>query len=98
MYLLLVTVETKPGSEMEGKKWIQESLAPLLKKAKGFKSFTCSLDRTTNKGTNVYIWESKEDWDTFRVSAEWQKLATEAGSRFYASQPNREGFEVIFHI
>ncbi len=68
MYARVVNVQLKQGMLDEAKRIINESVVPVLKEQKGFKSQFLLTQQDTNKAISINLWETEADLTAFETS------------------------------
>jgi len=61
MHARVILGKVKHGKQDEAIRIYKESVAPVAKKQKGFKSMNLLTDQETNKFISITIWESEND-------------------------------------
>ena len=68
MYARVVNVQLKQGMLDEAKGIINESVVPVFKEQRGFKSQFLLTQQDTNKAISINLWETEADLTAFETS------------------------------
>ena len=93
MYARIVIVQLQPGKTDEAIRIFQDSVVPVAKQQKGFKSIWLLTDPSTGKGISVGFWETEADMKANEASGYFQEQLAKFGGVF-AAPPVREAYEV----
>ena len=75
MIIRIIFFSTTPDALEQGKKIWDSEMAPVLKQQKGFyKAYRADATDEPGGGVMVQLWESKEDEEVWRSSAEYKKI------------------------
>lgn len=93
MYAQAVRVQIQPGKIDEAISIFRDSVAPAVREQNGFKSAYLLIDRETNKGIGLSLWETEADVAALATSGFYQEQTAKFAAVF-AAPPEREVYEV----
>ena len=93
MHAQVVRVQVQPGKADEAIAIFKDSVTPAARLQKGFKGNYLFVDRSTNKGIGLSLWESEADVAALATSGFFQEQIAKFGAVF-AGPPEREVYEV----
>ena len=96
MYSQLVRFQVQPGKVEEVIATFRDSVLPAARQQKGFKDAYLLVDRSTNKGVGLSLWESEADLAALMESGFYQEQVAKLAAAF-AGPPEREVYEVAEH-
>jgi heme-degrading monooxygenase HmoA len=93
MYARVVNVQFKQGNLDEAKRIVNESIVPVLKEQKGFKSQFLLTQHDTGKAISINLWETEADLSVFEVSPLYREVLGKLAA-VLAAPPVGEAYEV----
>ena len=93
MYAQISRVQIQPGKMDEAIGIFADSVLPLVRQQKGFKTVYLFVDRSTDKVVVTNIWETEADVAALLESGFYQEQVAKFASIF-ASPPERGVYEV----
>ncbi len=93
MYARVVNVQFKQGMLDEAKRIVNESVVPVLKEQKGFKSQFLLTQQDTNKAISINLWETEADLTAFETSPLYREVLGKLAA-VLAAPPAGEAYEV----
>ncbi len=93
MYARVVNVQFKQGMLDEAKRIVNESVVPVLKEQKGFKSQFLLTQQDTNKAISINLWETEADLTAFETSPLYREVLGKLAD-VLAAPPAGEVYEV----
>ena len=93
MYAQVVRIQIQPGKIDEAISIFRDSVAPAVREQNGFKSVYLLIDRETNKGIGLSLWETEADVAALATSGFYQEQIGRFAAVF-AGPPEREVYEV----
>lgn len=93
MYVQLTRAQYQPGKIDEALAIVRDSILPAARQQKGFKNAYWVIDRETNTGIGISLWETKADVDAIASSGFYQEQVSKVAPLLTAS-PEREVYEV----
>lgn len=93
MHARVTTVQLQPGRVDEAIRIYQESVVPVAKQQRGFRSTMLITDRASGKGMSITVWDSEADLQASEASGYYQEQLAKFGPLLTAA-PVREVFEV----
>ena len=93
MYAQAVRIQIQPGKIDEAISIFRDSVAPAVREQNGFKSVYLLIDRETNKGIGLSLWETEADVAALATSGFYQEQTGKFATVF-AGSPEREVYEV----
>jgi heme-degrading monooxygenase HmoA len=97
MFARTTTLQLKIAFIDEALKIYKGSIVPAAQAQKGLIELNFFLDRQSGKAIAIAIWETEEDAKANEESRYYQEQLVKLLS-FYASDPIKEGFEVVLKI
>jgi len=97
MFARTTTLQLKIAFIDEALKIYKKSIVPAARAQKGLIELNFFLDRQSGKAISIAIWETEEDAKANEESRYYQEQLIKLLS-FYASDPIKEGFEVVLKI
>jgi heme-degrading monooxygenase HmoA len=93
MYARVVNIQFKQGKLEEAKRIVNESVVPVLKEQKGFKSQLLLTQQDTGKAISINLWETEADLTAFEASPLYREVLGKLAA-VLASPPAGEAYEV----
>jgi heme-degrading monooxygenase HmoA len=93
MYARVVNVQFKQGKLDEAKRIVNESIVPVLKEQKGFKSQLLFTQQGTGKAISINLWETEADLTAFETSPLYREVLGKLAT-VLAAPPAGEAYEV----
>ena len=97
MHAQVVRFELQPGKVDEAAAIFTNSVTPAARQQGGFKNAYFLVDRSTNKGIGVSLWESEADVAALSTSGFYQEQVAKFATLF-AGPPEREVYEVAAQV
>ena len=97
MYAAVAPFRLQPGKIEEAVRIYRESVVPVLKEHKGFKSALVLTDAQTNKGYSIVHWETEADARAFETSGTYQAQVAKFAA-ILAERPVREIYEISIQM
>jgi len=97
MHARVLTAQVRPGKMDEVIGIVQDSMAPMLKRQKGFKHYLGLTEGKTGKGLAVSLWELEADERAWEIDSRYHELAV----RFMpliSGAPTVERYEVSVQL
>jgi heme-degrading monooxygenase HmoA len=93
MYARVTFATAQPGKADEVTKIMRDSILPALKKQKGFKGLTLLMNRSTNKGLVVVLWNTEADLMAGESGGFYKDQVAKVAT-LLAGSPTMEHYEV----
>jgi heme-degrading monooxygenase HmoA len=93
MYARVTFATAQPGKVDEVTKIMRDSVLPTLKKQKGFKGMTFLMNRNTNKGIVIGLWNTEADMTAGESSGFYKEQVAKVAPHL-AGSPTMEHYEV----
>ena len=93
MHAQLVRIQVQPGKADEAIAIWKDQVAPAVRQQGGFKNAYLLVDRSTNKGIGLSLWESEANITALQDSGFYQEQIAKF-SAVFAGPPEREQYEV----
>ena len=93
MHAQVVRVQVQPGKADEAIAIFRDSVVPAARQQKGFMNSYLLIDRSTNRGIGLSLWESEADVAALAQSGFYQEQIAKFAAIF-AGPPEREVYEV----
>lgn len=93
MHARVVNILFKKGRLEEIKRIVNESVVPVLKEQKGFKSQLLLIQQEKGKAISINLWETEDDLRTFEMSPLYQQVL-EKMADVLSGPPVGEAYEV----
>ncbi len=97
MYVQLTRARYQPGKLDEAVAIIRDSVLPAAREQQGFRSAYFAIDRETNTGVGISLWETKADVEAIATSGFYQEQVGKMASLLVGS-PQREIMEVALQV
>jgi heme-degrading monooxygenase HmoA len=94
MYARVTFATAQPGKVDEVTKVMRDSILPALKKQKGFKGLTFLMNRNTNKGIVIGLWNTEADMTAGESSGLYKDQVAKVAP-LLAGPTTMEHYEVI---
>ena len=93
MHAQVVRLQVQPGKSDEAIAIWRDQVAPAVRQQKGFKEAFLLVDRSTNKGIGLSLWENAADIAALQDSGFYQEQVAKFAAVF-AAPPEREQYEL----
>lgn len=93
MYARVVNVEFKPDQLDEAKRIVNQSIVPILKQQKGFKSQFLLVQKEKRKAISINLWDTEADLTAFENGPLYREVLGKLAT-VLAAQPESEAYEV----
>lgn len=97
MYARVTTAYVQPGKGDELTQYTRDTIVPIAQQQKGFKVFLGLIDRSSNKGFSITLWETEADMLASEASGGYYQEQLAKVAPLFASAPVREAYEVGVH-
>ena len=97
MHARVLMAQVQPGKMDELIRIAQDSVAPILKQQKGFKSFLGLMEGSTGKGLGISLWEREAGEGAWESHSRYQELAARL-MPLIAGPPTVECYEVSAQV
>ena len=94
MFARVTTVQLQPGVADDLTQYINETVVPAAKQAKGFAGIQILVNPVTNQGIAITFWDSEAGMAAGEASTGYYAQALAGGARYFAGSPTREAYEV----
>ena len=96
MHARTTHVQLKPGRYDEAVN-LYQSLEPLFKQEKGFRSARLLTDRSSNKAISITIWDSQADLEANEASGWYREVIAKFADTF-ATPPDMAHYDVTVEV
>jgi heme-degrading monooxygenase HmoA len=93
MHARVVNVQFQQGRLDEAKRIVNESVVPVLKEQKGFRSQFLLTQQNTSKAISINLWETEADLTAFETSPLYRQVLGKLAD-VLAGPPAGEAYEV----
>ncbi len=93
VFAQVVRMQVQSGKADEAIAIFTDSVLPAARQQKGFKNAYMLLDRATNRGIGLSLWETQADVEALATNGFYQEQVAKFGAIF-AGPPEREVYEV----
>ena len=93
MHARVVNVQFQQGRLDEAKRIVNESVVPVLKEQKGFRSQFLLTQQDTSKAISINLWETEADLTAFETSPLYRQVLGKLAD-VLAGPPAGEAYEV----
>src|SRR2546430_11338028 len=94
MHARLMIAQYRPGKADEGMQMYRESVLPEARQQRGFKGAMALLDRSTDKGMSITLWETEADAQASGTSTPYLQEQLARVASLLAAAPVVETYEV----
>jgi heme-degrading monooxygenase HmoA len=94
MHARLIIGQYRPGKADEGMQMYRESILPEARQQRGFKGAMALLDRSTDKGMSITLWETEADAQASGTSTPYLQEQLARVASLLAAAPVVETYEV----
>ena len=94
MFARITRFQTDIDKLEEGKRIFEESVIPVVKLKKGYRSGYLLADRKTGKCMSIAFWDSEEDAVADEQIGDYQERQ-DMGKHLFTAPPIREYYEVV---
>ena len=94
MHARVTTVHFQPGMADDVTQYLNDTVVPAARQAKGFSGIIVLSDPAANKCIAITFWDTEADMEAGEASSGYYAQAMAGAARFLTAQPTRESYEV----
>jgi heme-degrading monooxygenase HmoA len=94
MHARVVTIKCQPGKVDEATQIYRESILPEMRQQAGFQGVIALLDRSTDKGISITLWQTEADAQASGAGSAFLQAQIAKVASLFAAAPIVETYEV----